>query len=809
MSTTTSGGNVFRRIIGITLLALGVLGVILSIVGILVGTQLIDGIGVAANDALSLAADGLNTTKGTLEQTKTTVQSVQTGIDDLETAIVTTGETVSQSDALVEQALKITSRDIPDTLDQVNAAIPGAAETAQTFLGNVETAMVDASQTINQSGPLLNQTLEIASQDVPDTLDAVYASVPAMAEDAHALLGDVEVIMVDASKSVDQADAALDQVITFTSRDVPDALDAVHAAVPATAEVAHAFLDNVVTTMVDASGMVNQADATLDQVVKITSHDVPDTIDAVNAAIPPTAEAAQTFLSDAETAMVNASEMVNQADATLDQAVKITSHDVPDTLDALNASIPATADAAQAFIGGVETTLDGASTTVDQTEAAMQLTSNLVGQQVPETLDQVNATLPPLMQATEGNINTTLGLLNQLGLLDGTYRVRVDEPADQLSTNLEYLSDQLREMEAVLDTDLGVVDEGISTMSQNLGLIDEQIDQLVAMGGQLEQVSDELRGLEALYNNSVDLETVSQDILTTSQNVAAINGQIDEFVVTAGQLEQVSEQLRGLEGLYEENVDLETVSKDIMTLSQDVTAIDTQIDEFVEVAGQLEVLSSQLRALEPYGDIGAEAISRDILALSRDVAAFDDQIDEFVAITGQLEVLSGQLRALEPYAQVDYETISQDVLALSKDMGAINQQIDEVVKITAQLEVLSSQLRALEPYADLDFEAIGQDIVRLSEDVGAINEQIDGFVTLTDQYIGFVDEINSAINQAQANLDRQLILAKIVIVVAMIWILLGQLVPLYLGWELVTGRRDDKPVSASTPSPEPELEPAA
>jgi len=37
----------------------------------------------------------------------------------------------------------------------------------------------------------------------------------------------------------------------------------------------------------------------------------------------------------------------------------------------------------------------------------------------------------------------------------------------------------------------------------------------------------------------------------------------------------------------------------------------------------------------------------------------------------------------------------------------------------------------------------------------------------------------------------------------MIWILLAQLTPLYLGWELVSGRRDSLPPAASTPAPEP------
>ena len=43
-----------RRIIGYALLVVGVLGVVLSIVGIIFGSQVIDGIGAAANNGLAL-----------------------------------------------------------------------------------------------------------------------------------------------------------------------------------------------------------------------------------------------------------------------------------------------------------------------------------------------------------------------------------------------------------------------------------------------------------------------------------------------------------------------------------------------------------------------------------------------------------------------------------------------------------------------------------------------------------------------------------------------------------------------------------
>jgi len=794
MNTTNSGGGPIRRIIGIVLLVVGVVGVVLAIGLIIFGTQFMGGIGVTVHNTLTLVTDSLNTTKATLELTKSTIQEVTDSLDNVQKTVVDTGESVKQADALFSQALAVTSKDIPDTLDAVNATLPSTVATTQAFLGNVQTAMVDASAIVDQNGPLVNQALEIVSQDVPDTLDQVHAAIPPAADTTKSLLTNVETAMVDTSETIDQADAAVKEVVRFASQDVPNTLDVVNAYIPPAAETAQTFLTDAEAAMINTSLMVNQADAVLNQAFQVVGYDVPNTIDYVNAYIPPTADVAKSVLNDTQATMVNVSAMTDQADAMLDQMVRVTSEDVPNTIDYVNAYIPPTADATQAFLESLQATLNNAGTTVDQTETALGVTSQIVSGQVPDTLDQLNKTLPSIMYATEGNLNATLALLSQLNLVDGNMRVQMDQSADQLSANLDYLSQQLRAMDVYLNTDLQPVDEGLAAMSQNVSLVNDQIEQLDTLTVQLNQVSDQLRTLDELYNANMDLGATSDYILALSKNVDAINGQIDGFVAMTEQLDQVSGQLRTLDDLYDQNVDLQTVSQMILNLSENTAAINQQIDDFVILAGQLEVLSGQLRAMEAYADFPTETISQDILALSKDVAAINQQVDEFVKLSGQLEVLSSQLRAMEPYSEVDYEAISRNLLALSGDMAAINQQIGELAQLTGQLEALSGQLRSLEPYvSDVKLEVIGDDIITLSDNVAAINAQAKGFVPLVDQYIAVVDNLNTTVSQTQANLDQQLGLAKTVIIIAAIWILLAQLTPLYLGWELVAGRRSRAP----------------
>ena len=167
MSTTSSqgsqGGSVFRRVLGVILLIVGVIGVILSIVVLITGIQLFDGLGGAINQVLTLTLDGLSTTRDTLVQTKATIEEVQTSVSNVEKTMVDASMIVEESDAMVDQVFQIVSQDVPDTIDAVHSMIPPAAETTKLLLSDVAKTLDDTGQTVEQTGPLVNQALVIAS----------------------------------------------------------------------------------------------------------------------------------------------------------------------------------------------------------------------------------------------------------------------------------------------------------------------------------------------------------------------------------------------------------------------------------------------------------------------------------------------------------------------------------------------------------------------------------------------------------------------------------------------------------------------
>jgi hypothetical protein len=790
-----------KRIVGIALLVVGVIGVILAIAGILIGTQLINGIGTAAKDTLALATDGLNTTKATLEQTKTTMQTAQTGLEDVEKTISDVGDTVIQSDALVNEALTMATTDIPDAIDQVVAVAPSTAETTQNLLTDIGATMAGTASIVEQNGPLVNQSLKIVTSDVPDTLDQVNAIIPGAVENTQSVLDNIESTLVNSSMSVDQADAALDQVIQMTSQDVPNTIDAVNAYIPGAAATAQSVLGNVETTMVATSQSIDQVDLMLDQMVQVASRDLPANIDYWSAYIPLLGDATKDFLGDVETTMVDASQAVDQADAMVDQTLKVASEDVPNTIDYWKGYIPANTAVAQAYLDSAEATVDATRTSMEVYQPSVDLISELVSEQTPDSIDAWNEILPLYVDPLEQNIDAALDLLDELNYVDGAgaYSVQLDQAANQLSANLDLLSRQLRAMDYVVDYNVAVADAGLLAADQNVDALRAQVDQLAGSAAYLDLLSSQLREVDSYYND--DLEAISDYLLALSDDVAAINDQVDAYVALSGQLGDISDQLRALE-VYSET-DLEPWSAYVLALSKDVSAINEQIDGLVALSGQLGDVSDQLRTFEAYSDNNLGAISQDIMALSENVGVYNEQIGQLGEAAGQLEVLADSLRAMEPYADIDTKTISSNLLALSGNVGAINQQIDEFVKLLPQLEQLSGSLRAMESYAgEVDIETIGQDVKTLSEDVATINAQIGEFVVLVDQYIAVVDNINTTIGQVQTNLDGQLSTAKTIIVIAMLWILLAQLAPLYLGWELVMGQREGGgtvSTSAATP----------
>lgn len=131
--------------------------------------------------------------------------------------------------------------------------------------------------------------------------------------------------------------------------------------------------------------------------------------------------------------------------------------------------------------------------------------------------------------------------------------------------------------------------------------------------------------------------------------------------------------------------------------------------------------------------------------------------------------------------------------------------------IGTSLDGLPEQLRALR--ADLEVATenlgtVGADIASATGDLDAINAQIAAFIPLLDQYLGIIDQIGGTLAQMRSQVAANLSTIKLVGTILPLAIALTQLAPIYLGWELLRGKRDPEVIVQEVVAVEPVKETA-
>ncbi|GAB4144254.1 MAG: hypothetical protein Fur0021_00680 [Candidatus Promineifilaceae bacterium] len=122
-----------RRILGFVMLFIGLSGVALSIGGALVTQRLVDKVSQGLDQSLRLVSDSLDTVLDTLDLTKTTVGEVNGSMETVEAAAVNLAQTINQTRPLLDQVNQIASHDVPDSIEAVQETIPIVAEVAGTI----------------------------------------------------------------------------------------------------------------------------------------------------------------------------------------------------------------------------------------------------------------------------------------------------------------------------------------------------------------------------------------------------------------------------------------------------------------------------------------------------------------------------------------------------------------------------------------------------------------------------------------------------------------------------------------------------
>lgn len=135
---------------------------------------------------------------------------------------------------------------------------------------------------------------------------------------------------------------------------------------------------------------------------------------------------------------------------------------------------------------------------------------------------------------------------------------------------------------------------------------------------------------------------------------------------------------------------------------------------------------------------------------------------------------------------------------------------DESLRVfEASLDGLPESLRGLEDdlqATNASLATLSGDLQSTSDNLATINDRIDDIAPLLDQYASLVEQVSGTVEQVENQLDSYLSMARIGSIALLIALGLTQLAPIYLGWELLTGRRDPRELRY-TATPQPALPP--
>ncbi len=120
----------FKRLLGIVILLVGVLGLLISIGGTIVSRAVIDQLGATLETTLTLAYDSLDAVDDTLHLTQTSVEEAGASLDTLAETAVNVSTTMNDTQPLLDKVTESATQQIPDSIEAIQLALPDVAEAA-------------------------------------------------------------------------------------------------------------------------------------------------------------------------------------------------------------------------------------------------------------------------------------------------------------------------------------------------------------------------------------------------------------------------------------------------------------------------------------------------------------------------------------------------------------------------------------------------------------------------------------------------------------------------------------------------------
>ena len=263
----------------------------------------------------------------------------------------------------------------------------------------------------------------------------------------------------------------------------------------------------------------------------------------------------------------------------------------------------------------------------------------------------------------------------------------------------------------------------------------------------------------------------------------------------------IGESLQANLGTTVDNLD--TVRETLILTKSILTDLDSGLETAQETAGNV---STALSETAPLLEDSSQIVTQDV---PESIETFQTSLPALIDVASTID---STLRTLSAF------NFNRTILGipLNLDLGVDydpDVPFDEsVAELGTSLEGLPEQLRGLQQYIDSTNDnllVVSQDVARLSGNLESLDNSMNEVEPLVENYIAIVTDLSDGARQSRLQLAHQLDQARLVLTLVMVWFGLLQVAPIYLGWEIVSGRRDDVVVAEPVvvAQPDADLEP--
>lgn len=255
---------------------------------------------------------------------------------------------------------------------------------------------------------------------------------------------------------------------------------------------------------------------------------------------------------------------------------------------------------------------------------------------------------------------------------------------------------------------------------------------------------------------------------------------------------------------------------DVLTLTDDTLENTSRTLEqtratVVEVNGALENaavattnLSLTMSDMQPLLESSATVVTEDIPG---NIEAIQAAIPNITRVAGVIDDVLTRLSAFRIDQTIP---IPFNPITLQFDLGidyAPEEPFDaSIEELGTSLEGMPEELRSLETDLDnlaADLELLTGNIDTAATDIEDINAEVALFIPIIDEYLDLISQSQQSLAVLQEQAVSQLQVLGDFLVFIFVLLAVTQIAPLYLGWELITGRRayeaDEVPVQEKAP----------